>query len=58
MDCKLFSRQRKSMGKFPGGPLVSTVCFYRRGLGLIPSQRTEIPQAAWHYQKIKKKERK
>lgn len=56
MDCKLFSRQRKSVGKFPGSPVVMTLCFYCRGLGSILSQGPETPQAAMAPSENKKRE--
>ena len=36
---------------FPDGPVVSALCFHCRGLGFRP----EIPHAAWHGKKKKKK---
>ena len=40
--------------EFPGSPAVKTPCFQAEGTGSIPDQRTKIPQAARHSQKIKK----
>ena len=37
--------------EFPGGLVVRILGFHCHGLGSIPSQGTEIPQAAWHGQK-------
>ena len=43
----------------PGGPVVGSRCFRRRGPCSIPGQGTKIPQAARHGQKKeRKKERK
>ena len=41
--------QNISVGwEFPGGPVVRILGFCCHGQGSIPSQGTEIPQAAWH----------
>ena len=41
----------------PGSPVVKTLCFQSRGMGLIPGQGTKVPNAVWcgHKVKIKKK---
>ena len=39
---------------FPGGPLVKTQPSNAGAVGLIPSQGTEISQAAWCGQKLNK----
>ena len=40
--------------EFPGGPVVRTRHFHCRGLGSIPGQGTEIPQAVQRGQKNQK----
>ena len=37
----------KTLGEFPGGPVVRTCAFTAMGLGSIPGQGTKIPQAMW-----------
>ena len=38
-------------GKFPGGPVVRTLCFHCWGLRFSPCQETKILQAVQHDQK-------
>ena len=38
---------------FPGGSVVKTLSFQRRGTGLIPGPGTKIPHAVQHSQKKK-----
>ena len=38
---------------FPGGPVVNTLCFQGRGMGLSPGRGAKIPHAVWSGQKIK-----
>ena len=38
-------QRRKDLMEFPGGPVVRTWCFYRRGPGSIPDWGTRIPLA-------------
>ena len=45
----------KRFRDFPGSPVVRTWRFQCHGLGLIPGQRTDIPQAMQLSQKKKKK---
>ena len=51
-QCRKRSKRIKQMRlkiilrEFPGGLVVSTWCFHCWGHGLIPDQRTKIPQAA------------
>ena len=42
---------------FSGHPVVKTLCFHCRGLGLIPGQGTKIPHATWHNPKEEKKKK-
>ena len=46
----------KDSREFIGGPVDGTWCFHFQGLDSIPSQETNILQAMWHGQKIRKKE--
>ena len=43
----------KGWGKFPGGLVVRILYCHCSGPGSIPGWGTEIPQTAWHSQKIK-----
>ena len=36
---------------FPGGPVVTSLCFHPGGMGLIPGLGTKIPHATWHDKK-------
>ena len=40
---------------FSGGPMVKTLCFQSRGVGLIPGCETKIPQGTRYAQKLKRK---
>ena len=40
--------------ELPGGQVVKTLNFQRRGMGSIPGQGTRIPYATWCDQKISK----
>ena len=41
--------------EFPGGLVVRILGFHCHGSGSVPGQGTEIPQAAWHDQKKRRK---
>ena len=41
----------------PGGPVVKTLHFQYKGMGLISGQGTKIPHAMWQGQSIKKKKK-
>ena len=42
-----------SFRKFPGSPVVRTLCFDSPGPGLIPGWGTKVPQASQHGQQKK-----
>ena len=42
----VIERKESKKGNVPGGPVAKTPAPNERGLGLIPGQRTKIPQAA------------
>ena len=44
--------------EFPGGLVVRIQCFHCRGLGSVPGQGNEIPQAVRRGQKKEKKKKK
>ena len=46
-----------AFGEFPGGLVVRILGFHCHGLGSIPGQGTEIPQATWCGQKKRKKKK-
>ena len=46
-------KKKVHSGEFPGGLVARIQCFHCRGPCSIPSQGTEIPQAAPHGQKKK-----
>ena len=46
------SKNYENMRESPGGLVVRTQCFHRKGPGSIPGQGTKILQAVWHGQKI------
>ena len=55
--CKriVFYNEEYEKKDFPGCPVVRTLCFQNKGVGLIPGQGTKIPHAEEHCQKIKNK---
>ena len=49
-----FNHLKHPFRDFPGRPVVRTLCFHCRGVGLIPGQGIRILHASWHGLKLLK----
>ena len=55
MSYGVAKKTKLCLREFPGGPGVRILGFHCHGSGSVPGHGTEIPQAAWHDQKKRKK---